>query len=121
VLLSKTLNPELLATSGFDDLSASVEMKAYPGPPPPSPPPAPPGTVCGCYPTPVEGVCASGTTLTEVSVTNNASVPIYQQCIYAPQYDLFLQVHNITFVEGWCLKKKHIDVACLKFINPIYS
>ncbi|GAX78457.1 hypothetical protein CEUSTIGMA_g5897.t1 [Chlamydomonas eustigma] len=86
---------------GFDDLSASVVMQAWPGPPPPSPPPAPPGTVCGCYPTPVNGVCASGTTITDVYVTNNASVPVYQECIYAPQYDMFAQVFAFSLCYHW--------------------
>ena len=86
---------------GFDDLSAAVEMHAWPGPPPPSPPPAPPGTVCGCAPPPVNGVCESGTTLSSVAVTVNASIPAYLQCIPSPQYDIFAGFFAFSTCYQW--------------------
>ena len=86
---------------GFDDLSAAVEMHAWPGPPPPSPPPAPPGTVCGCAPPPVDGVCESGTTLSTVTVTVDASIPAYLQCIPSPQYDIFVGFFAFSTCYQW--------------------
>ena len=86
---------------GFDDLSAAVEMHAWPGPPPPSPPPAPPGTVCGCAPTPVDGVCDAGTTLARVALTLNASVPAYLECIPSPQYDIFAGFFAFSTCYQW--------------------
>ena len=86
---------------GFDDLSAAIEMHAWPGPPPPSPPPAPPGTVCGCAPAPVNGACADGTTPSSVFVTGNASIPAYLQCIPSPQYDIFAGFFAFSTCYQW--------------------